>query len=163
MDSGDLRKIGMMPSVLDRIIDPSSLGTLARPGFSVEDLVASVRRDVEDLLNTRQNQDKTIDEFPLLAGSVYRFGMPEMVSMRASSPEDRQKIGRVLEKIIAQYEPRLSNIKAVLVGDTKDTTHGTVNFRIEGRLRLDPAPEVVFETLLEFATGQSRIEETSLR
>jgi type VI secretion system protein ImpF len=163
MDSGDLRKIGMMPSVLDRIIDPSSLGTLARPGFSVEDLVASVRRDVEDLLNTRQNQDKTIDEFPLLAGSVYRFGMPEMVSMRASSPEDRQKIGRVLEKIIAQYEPRLSNIKAVLVGDTKDTKHGTVNFRIEGRLRLDPAPEVVFETLLEFATGQSRIEETSLR
>ncbi len=163
MDSGDLRKIGMMPSVLDRIIDPSSLGTQARPGFSVEDLVASVRRDVEDLLNTRQNQDRTIDEFPLLAGSVYRFGMPEMVSMRASSPEDRQKIGRVLEKIIGQYEPRLSNIKAVLVGDTKDTKHGTVNFRIEGRLRLDPAPEVVFETLLEFATGQSRIEETSLR
>jgi len=163
MDSGDLRKIGMMPSVLDRIIDPSSLGTPARPGFSVEDLVASVRRDVEDLLNTRQNQDRTIDEFPLLAGSVYRFGMPEMVSMRASSPEDRQKIGRVLEKIIGQYEPRLSNIKAVLVGDTNDTKHGTVNFRIEGRLRLDPAPEVVFETLLEFATGQSRIEETSLR
>ena len=163
MDSGDLRKIGMMPSVLDRIIDPSSLGTPARPGFSVEDLVASVRRDVEDLLNTRQNQDRTIDEFPLLAGSVYRFGMPEMVSMRASSPEDRQNIGRVLERIIGQYEPRLSNIKAVLVGDTKDTKHGTVNFRIEGRLRLDPAPEVVFETLLEFATGQSRIEETSLR
>ena len=69
----------------------------------------------------------------------------------------------MLEKIIGQYEPRLSNIKAVLVGDTKDTKHGTVNFRIEGRLRLDPAPEVVFETLLEFATGQSRIEETSLR
>jgi type VI secretion system protein ImpF len=163
MDSGDLRKVGMMPSVLDRIIDPSSLGTPARPGFSVEDLVASVRRDVEDLLNTRQNQDRAIDEFPQLAGSVYRFGLPEMVSMRASSPEDRQKIGRVLEKVIGQYEPRLSNIKAVLVGDTKDTKHGTVNFRIEGRLRLDPAPEVVFETLLEFASGQSRIEETSLK
>lgn len=163
MENGDLRKIGMMPSVIDRIIDPGSLGTSARPGFSVEDLVASVRRDVEDLLNTRQNQDRTIDGFPLLAGSVYRFGLPEMVSMRASSPEDRQKIGRVLEKVISQHEPRLSNIKAVLVGDTKDTKHGTVNFRIEARLRLDPAPEVVFETLLEFATGQSRIEETSLR
>ncbi len=163
MDSGDLRKIGMMPSVFDRIVDPESLGTRARPGFSVDDLVASVRRDVEDLLNTRQNQDRTIEEFPQLAGSVYRFGLPEMVSMRASSPEDRQKIGRVLEKIIGQYEPRLSNIRAVLVGDTKDTKHGTVNFRIEAKLRLDPAPEVVFETLLEFATGQTRIEETSLR
>jgi type VI secretion system protein ImpF len=163
MDSSDLRKIGLMPSVLDRIIDPDSLGTRSNPGFSLSDMVASVRRDIEELLNTRQNLDKAIDEYPLLAGSVYRFGLPEVVSMRSTSPEDRQKVGRLLEKAIAQNEPRLSNIRAVLVTDEKGERHGTLNYRIQARLRLDPAPEVVFETLLEFATGQTRIEEASLR
>ena len=163
MESPDLRWLGMMPSVLDRIIDPSSLGTKAAPGFSIEDLVSSVRRDVEELLNARQNLDKLIDDYPLLASSVYRFGLPEVVSMRATSPEDRQKVARLLEKSIALYEPRLSNIRAVLITDSVGAQSGTLNFRVEARLRLDPAPEVVFETLLEFATGQSRVGEASIR
>jgi len=163
MDGNDLRKMGLMPSVLDRIIDPDSLGTKSNPGFSLTDMVASVRRDVEELLNTRQNLDKAIDDYPLLANSVYRFGLPEVVSMRATSPEDRQKVARLLEKSIALHEPRLSNIRAVLVTDSSGAQSGTLNFRVEARLRLDPAPEVVFETLLEFATGQSRVGEASIR
>lgn len=163
MDGNDLRKMGLMPSVLDRIIDPDSLGTKSNPGFSLTDMVASVRRDVEELLNTRQNLDKAIDDYPLLANSVYRFGLPEVVSMRATSPEDRQKVARLLEKSIALYEPRLSNIRAVLITDSVGAQSGTLNFRVEARLRLDPAPEVVFETLLEFATGQSRVGEASIR
>lgn len=163
MDDPDLRKLGLMPSVLDRIIDPGSLGTRENPGFSLPGLVSSVRRDVEELLNTRQNPDKEIDKFPLLSESVYRFGLPEVVSLKATSQEDRQKIARIIERTITLHEPRLSNVRAILVAKEKSTNHNTLNYRVEARLRIDPAPEIVFETLLEFATGQSRIEEASIR
>ena len=159
MESPDLRWLGMMPSVLDRIIDPSSLGTKAAPGFSIADLVSSVRRDVEELLNTRQNQDPEIDNYPLLANSVYRFGLPEVIGLRASSQEDRTKIARMIELAVMRNEPRLTNVKAVLVVQEKTTRFSTLNYRIEARLFIEKAPSVVFETLIEFATGQTLIEE----
>lgn len=159
METNDLRKIGLMPSILDRLISPDSLGTKAAPGFPLAKLIASVRRDVEDLLNTRQNLDREIDNYPLLAESVFRFGMPEVVSFYASSSEDRQKIARILEKVISRHEPRLGSVRARLMADDKATRHSSLNYRIEARVRLDPAPEVVFETLLEMVTGQTKVEE----
>ena len=41
----------------------------------------------------------------------------------------------------------------------KAIRHSSLNYRIEARVRLDPAPEVVFETLLEMVTGQTKVEE----
>jgi len=162
MQANDLRKFGMMPSVFDRLINPDSLGTKSNPGFTLSQLIAAIQRDVEELLNTRQNLDKTIDSYPLLAESVFRFGMPEVVSLYASSTEDRQKIARMLEKAITRHEPRITSVRARLVQDEKSTRHSSLNYRIEGRLRLDPAPEVVFETLLELVTGQTKVEEARL-
>jgi len=162
MDIPDLRKLGLMPSVLDRIMDPASLGTKSHPGFSLTDLVSSVRRDLEELLNTRQNQDREIDSFPFLAQSVYRFGLPEVVTLKATSQDDRQKIARLIERAIGLHEPRLTNVRATLVENEKASKNSTLNYRIEARLKLEPAPELVFETLLEFATGQTRINEASI-
>ncbi len=162
MDNPDLRKLGLMPSVLDRLIDPKSLGTKGDPGFSLSELVASVRRDLEELLNTRQNQDREIDAFPLLAQSVYRFGLPEVVTLKATSLDDRQKIARMIERTIVLHEPRLTNVRATLVDNEKNFKNSTLNYRVEARLRLEPAPELVFETLLEFATGKTSIEEASI-
>ena len=162
MEAGDLRKLGLMPSVLDRLINPDSLGTRTNPGFTIPELITAVRRDVEELFNTRQNQDKDIDLYPMLADSVYRFGLPEVVSLQASSPEDRLKIARMLERAITRHEPRLSNVRVKLVTDEKSTRNSTLNYRIEARVRLDPAPEVVFETLLELATGQTRVAEATV-
>jgi len=98
----------------------------------------------------------------MLADSVYRFGLPEVVSLQASSPEDRSKIARMLERAITRHEPRLSNVRVKLVTDEKSTRNSTLNYRIEARVRLDPAPEVVFETLLELATGQTRVAEATV-
>jgi type VI secretion system protein ImpF len=151
-----------MPSVLDRLTNPDSLGTRANPGFTIAELITAVRRDVEELFNTRQNQDKDIDLYPMLADSVYRFGLPEVVSLQASSPEDRLKIARMLERAISRHEPRLSNVRVKLVTDEKSTRNSTLNYRIEARVRLDPAPEIVFETLLELATGQTQVAEAKV-
>ena len=43
-----------MPSLLDRLIDPEADGTTFKHGYSVQQMVAAVYRDLEELLNTRQ-------------------------------------------------------------------------------------------------------------
>jgi type VI secretion system protein ImpF len=97
-----------------------------------------------------------------LAQSVYRFGLPEVVTLKATSLDDRQKIARMIERTIVLHEPRLTNVRATLVENEKIFKNSTLNYRVEARLRLEPAPELVFETLLEFATGQTSIEEASI-
>jgi type VI secretion system protein ImpF len=51
-------------SILDRIIDPDSDGTASRPGCTVEQMIDSVRRDLEDLLNTHRTVADIRAEFP---------------------------------------------------------------------------------------------------
>ena len=41
---------GLKPSIIDRLIDPESEGTSWRRGYSVEQMIDSVRKDLEDLL-----------------------------------------------------------------------------------------------------------------
>ena len=62
----------------------------------------------------------------------------------------------MLEKIVETFEPRLRDVKATLLqgGDVKMRT---LRFRIDARLRVDPAPEVAFETVLELASGFSAV------
>ena len=45
---------GLMPSVLDRLIDAESAGTPTRQGYTLSQMEDAVRRDLEDLLNTRR-------------------------------------------------------------------------------------------------------------
>jgi len=47
-------QLALKASLLDRLIDPESDGTAAQPGCTVDHLIDSVRRDLEDLLNTHR-------------------------------------------------------------------------------------------------------------
>ena len=51
-------------SLLDRLIDPESDGTASQPGCTVEQMIDSVRRDLEDLLNTHRTVPDVSAEFP---------------------------------------------------------------------------------------------------
>ena len=37
-----------MPSIVDRLIDPASAGTDARRGYSLQQMLEMIRRDLED-------------------------------------------------------------------------------------------------------------------
>ena len=71
-------------------------------------------------------------------------------------PEARAAIGRVLETIILRHEPRLRDVRATLLEGDK-ATQRMVKFRVEARLRVEPSPEVAFDTILELTTGHSSI------
>jgi type VI secretion system protein ImpF len=152
MSRPDARQ-GLTPSLLDRLIDPDSAGTRARPGYTVEQMADAVQRDLEDLLNTRQSHEGLPEEdYGEVARSILAYGFPDLTSLNAITPEQRDQIGRLLEGIIGRYEPRLRDIRATLV-DPGDGKQRTIRFRIEARLRVEPAPEVAFDTILELTTG----------
>jgi type VI secretion system protein ImpF len=152
-------ELGLKPSILDRLIDPASRGTVARLGYSVEQMVDRVRRDLEDLLNTRRTLRELPPGLERVTNSVLGYGLPDLVSMSALSPKQREEIGQVLEATIAWFEPRLRFVRATLVG-TDNLQH--IKFRLEARLAVDPAPEVAFDTILELTTGQHQVKETTV-
>jgi type VI secretion system protein ImpF len=143
----------LMPSVLDRLIDPDSAGTAARRGYGVKQMTDAVRRDLTELLNTRQSDQGVPAEFGELLRSIFGFGIPDLTSLNAITPKDREQIGRVIEAALSLYEPRLRDVHATVL-DPGDTIERTVRFRIDARLCLDPAPAVAFDTILELTTGR---------
>ena len=152
-------QVGLMPSLLDRLTDPTSGGTAWRRGYGVEQMVEAVRRDLEDLLNTRQTTHGLSADFPETLSSVIGYGLPDLTTLNSYTTEQRGEIGRLIEQAVAHFEPRLKGIQAIMIEDGGGLER-TVKFRIDARLSVDPAPEVAFDTVLELTTGHYLVKPT---
>jgi type VI secretion system protein ImpF len=148
---------GLMPSLLDRLIDPESGGTIAKRGYPIHKMVEAVQRDLEDLLNTRQSDVGIPDDFVEVHRSIFGYGLPDLTSLNAITAQQREDIGRLIESIVSRFEPRLKDIRATLI-DPGDGRERSVKFRIDARLSVDPAPEVAFDTILELTTGHYSVK-----
>jgi type VI secretion system protein ImpF len=143
----------LMPSVLDRLIDPDSAGTAARRGYGLGQMTDAVRRDLTELLNTRLSCHDVSPEFDELLRSIFGFGIPDLTSLNAITPQDRRNIGLIIENTVERFEPRLKDVRATVL-DPGDNLDRTIRFRIDARLCMDPAPAVAFDTILELTTGR---------
>jgi len=148
---------GLMPSLKDRLLDPDAMGTRALPGYNLEQVLDSVREDLEELLNTRRSFSVLQTRYPELARSIATYGLPDLTSLDTSALAKRDAIGRILEQIIALFEPRLRNIRAVMESPRPNELSAT--FRINADLRVDPAPPVSFQTVVQLTTGHVAIRE----
>ncbi len=153
----DAMQNALMPSVLDRLIDPESLGTPSNPWYGVEQLTAAVRRDLLSLLNSRQTNQGLCDEYPQCGHSLLAFGLPDLPSIEAYTASQREAIGRRIEAVIRLFEPRLSDVR-VLLSAPVDERERTIHYMVEATLHVDSAPDVAFEVILELATGQYDVE-----
>jgi type VI secretion system protein ImpF len=164
----------LQPSVLDRLIDADSGGTPDRPGYSLRQMEDAVRRDLEDLLNTRRPPENAPDEAgkpePFFGGleevpsSVANFGLRDLAYFNVLTPELREEFARHIEKVVGTYEPRLRDVRVnvrdqqeVAEEKKQDFKKTALYFHIEARLALDPAPEVAFETMLELTKGTHQV------
>ncbi len=152
---------GLMPSLLDRLIDPNAEGTSGRHGYTVEQMIAAVHRDLEELLNTRQVLHDLPPECVELSRSIVAYGMPDLTNIEAVTSDQRARIGRILETLVERYEPRLRHVRATLL-EPDQALRRAVKFHLEAQLAVDPAPEVRFETILELTTGHSSITRADL-
>ena len=147
----------LLPSLIDRLTDPDSGGTEAVRGYTIEQMTSAVRRDLEDLLNTRQTLDGIPEELVEVRRSVAAYGLPDVANLSALTEQQRSDIGQLLARIINNFEPRLCAVRVQLV-DAGDETSRTVKFAVDARLRVDPSPEVAFDTLLELTTGHYSVQ-----
>jgi type VI secretion system protein ImpF len=115
-----------------------------------------VKRDIEWLLNTRQIPEPA-EELSELQASLYNYGLPDITSIGLHSSRDRDRLLRVLESTLRRFEPRISGVKVSLEPVLANTR--ILRFRIDGMLRVDPAPEPVsFNTILEITSGQYEVK-----
>ncbi len=148
----------LVPSMLDRLMDPESGGTRLQAGYGLEQIVASVRRDLENLINTRRGVITVPEEFAELQISPIAYGLPDFGSIATATKAQQEAIGRRIEDAIAKFEPRLTDV-AVRMIDVPTATGGlTLKFDIQSRLNTDPFPDVSFHTVLELTTGYASIQ-----
>ncbi len=149
-------------SVLDRLMDESPRGGAPHPGTwgaTPLEFKEAFLRDLEWLLNTRRVPDPRA-EFPELQRSVYHYGLPDVTSLSADSPDAHKRLARDIEECIRIFEPRLVSAR-VYIAPAEEKGERRVRFVIEGMLRMDPHTErVVLDTVLETPTGRfSLVEE----
>ncbi len=149
-------------SLLERLIDRDPKNQAQEPpptrSQSVRQLKASVRRDLEGLLNSRRNPEPAGVEYQELERSLYNFGLPDLTSLNWQSSRDRQKLCRMLEQTLSVFEPRLRRAKVVAVESAASTQH-ILRFQIEGMLDMDPAPEhISFDTVLQLTSGEYQVK-----
>ncbi len=109
---------GLVPTLLDRLIDPDSGGTAARRGYDMRQIVAVVRRDLENLLNTRLGITVS-DEYPEVVDSIVNYGIPDFASVNCTSHAHREQIGRRIDEVIERFEPRLRDVRAQVIEDPR--------------------------------------------
>ena len=148
----------LTPSLLDRLIDQEIDQGSAR-GYDHRQMIDVVRRDLEDLLNTRLTNIGIPPDFVEVNNSIVTYGLPDLSSASADTSEQRGDIGKLIERVIERFEPRLRNVRARLVEGFGGSQ--TVRFQIHAELNVDPAPEVGFETILELMTGHASIKESA--
>lgn len=153
--------IAVTPSILDRLIDLDPRSPADAPTSrtqSVRQLKASLRRDLEWLLNTRRNPDEVPENYEQVFRSLYNYGLPDVTALSLNSLRDRQRVLRTIEVAIAIFEPRLTNVRVRAVENASGGPR-VLRFQIEALLQMDPAPEqIFFDTLLQLSSGEYQVK-----
>jgi type VI secretion system protein ImpF len=146
----------LVPSVLDRLLDfEPHLSREAPKGRTqvLRELKLSVRRDLENLLNTRTRCLPWPPGLTELKQSLVNYGVPDLTGASLGTPEEREGFRRNLEQVIRRHEIRLRSVDVVLL-DNAEPLDRTLRFRIDALLEVDPAPEpVVFDSSLKLTNG----------
>jgi type VI secretion system protein ImpF len=144
------------PSLFDRLTDEAPREPADRQTSPAESALVyrrAVQRDVEALLNTRRAI------VPVPAGcvevrrSVHEYGIGDSTGIPVGTTEGRKRLTDDVRDALVRCEPRLTNIRVVLV-EASQLNAQQVRFSIEATLLMDPSPEkVVFDTVLEVSRG----------
>ncbi|VAW90998.1 Uncharacterized protein ImpF [hydrothermal vent metagenome] len=156
------KKKKLRASILDRLLDDEpqiSVDADTNKYHKLKNLRNSVRRDLENLLNTRHRIIEPAEELGQLELSLLNYGLPDLATVNMSDLDKKQQFIDNFESILRDYEPRFKSVK-VSLQDNTDKLDRTVRFRIDATLYADPYPEViVFDSVLEPVTRSINVRE----
>lgn len=153
----------LLPSVFDRLLDEEPGTQIETPHSRAQllrDLKLSVRRDLENLLNTRISLYPVPEDLPELKTSVLNYGIPDFTGLSMGSREQREKLRLLVEDSIRRFETRFISVRVELSSaqQSSNALDRTVRFRIEGLLYAEPSPEpVMFDSQLRPQLGDFEV------
>jgi type VI secretion system protein ImpF len=154
----------LIPSVLDRLLDedPRVTSEPAKPRAQVlRELKQSVRRDLENLLNTRWSATTWPPHLEEIERSLVNYGIPDITGSDLGSAGERESFRQIMERAILYFEPRFQSL-TIKIMENAEQLDRTLRFRIEGLLRVEPVPEpVAFDSAFEPATGDVEVKGSS--
>ncbi len=151
----------LLPSLLDRLLDDCPHQSVEAAGqhlCTLGEYKASIVRDLEILVNTRQNLVAgETKAFSQLSGTILDYGMPDFTSKGVLDPQDRLLIQRQLETAISQGDRRFSRVKVQLMAQQKGQR--LLTFRIDAVLSLrDITRQVSFDAVLQVNTQEYKVQ-----
>jgi type VI secretion system protein ImpF len=150
-------------SILDRLFDDDPAATVDAEKTrqrKLKDLRSSVRRDLENLLNSRYRIVSPPEELKEVETSLLNYGLPDLATVNMLDVVKRREFTRLIENIIRTFEPRFKSV-AVRYLENGEKADRTLRFRIDAVMYADPAPEiVVFDSVLEPVLRSVTVEES---
>ena len=102
-------KSSLLPSIIDRLIEPrgEEVTDTRMRGQTVRELEESVRRDLQELLNTRRSATEGCPDDTELSRSLLTFGLPELTAFDPTVPEQRRRLTKIRATRDCKCSPRL--------------------------------------------------------
>src|SRR4030065_2043427 len=129
-------------SILDRLIDEQpgiSREPVRHRVLSINQIKASVIRDLENLLNARRQITPVPAEYREVSNSLFVYGLRDFTSEDPRSPSIKQQLRNDVEKTISRFDSRLRHVMVRLEASAQNERN--VRFRISGLLVVDPVSE----------------------
>ena len=146
------KKQALQQSILDRLIDDSpgeQEPQRIRRGSDLKKLRATVRRDLQNLLNTRVQWNTWPKEYSELDQSLMNYGLPDFSVMVVDNQQGKERLCKYVEQTIRRFEPRFADVE-VVPKEGEDDVDRVLRLRISAILHADPDPEhVLFDSEVE--------------
>ncbi|MDG1872695.1 MAG: type VI secretion system baseplate subunit TssE [Mariniblastus sp.] len=151
----------LLPSLLDRLIDFNPLSateSVKSQSQLIQEMKVSLRRDLENLLNTRWPCISWPPQYEELELSLINYGIPDFTGVNMGGPDNQKRLMQIVKHAIEKFEPRLLKFSIEIKSET-DNINRTLSFRVDGLLRAEPYPEqVMFDTALDIHSSEFEVK-----
>jgi len=143
----------LLLSVLDRLLadeaEPAARGGMRRTAQSLTEIRNGVRRDLENLLNTRARPVAWPEAYGELRSALTGYGIPDFTALPMTSTDDRERFRALIETTIREFEPRFREVNVRLLENAEGLDR-TLRLRIDALMYAEPTPEpMTFDSILE--------------
>ena len=148
-------------SVFDRLLDNDPQSTQEQPideSTQIKRLQQAIRRDLENLLNTRSRCTPWPPGCTELEDSLVNYGLPDFTAAGLNAASDPEILVEAIRRAIELFEPRLINVQIRHVRD-EYYFNRTFQFRIEATLIINEKKHLVlYDSVMESSTGQFNVK-----
>ena len=152
----------LVPSIFDRLIDDNPSVAEESPHSHRQllfELKQSVRRDLQNLLNTRWKCNVWPPDYEELELSLVNYGIPDFSGVNMGGPENQKRLIEIVERAIEFFEPRFVQFSLVATNSENESDR-TLRFKIDGHLHAQPSPEPVsYDTSMDISSAEFEVKQ----